>query len=280
LPARRPLTLPRAERTPLRSFVIAAVGWSALLASLIVFRVTYGTRSENVTAVVALNIPAAPRVAEPPPPGGGGAREPALSMPVPRPALSAEPPALRAFSDRPGLMSPDTLPGVPGGTGRRGLASLGPAWADGIVWRRPTVSEEFGLTNRPIDMDSAVRGRLLAMADSIERNPAGAYRPPSLLFERNGRTYGMDEHGNIHLGGITIPAPLLALIPMPQGNIDQARANARLAAMRADIMRAAARAQAEDDFRRAVKQIRERNDRERAERREREQRDREREIPD
>jgi hypothetical protein len=109
------------------------------------------------------------------------------------------------------------------------------------------------------------------MADSIERNPTSdPLRLPSWTFQRDGRTYGLDSAG-LHLGPITIPAMLLALVPMPQGNIDQARANARLAAMRADIMRAAARAQAEDDFRRAVKAIRERNDRERREQREREQ---------
>ena len=56
---------------------------------------------------------------------------------------------------------------------------------------------------------------------------------------------------------------MLAFLSFPQGNIDQARANAALMAMRADIMRAAARAQAEADFRQAVREIRARKQKER-----------------
>jgi hypothetical protein len=139
---------------------------------------------------------------------------------------------------------------------------------------------------RPINMDSVVRGRLGSMAvlaDSLARldsmgiasNP---YAPTRWTFESGGQTFGLDGSW-IYLGPIKIPSVLLALIPFPQGNIDQNRANEQLMRMRADLLRAAARAEAEEDFRRAVEQIRERRDRERREQREQEQRDRERERP-
>jgi hypothetical protein len=130
-------------------------------------------------------------------------------------------------------------------------------------------------------MDSVVRLRMLVMADKMDsvmrndslsptRNPLA---PPRWTFEKDGKTYGIDQQG-IHFGTFSIPTAVLAFLPFPQGNIDQARANARMMDMRADILRAAARAEAEDDFRRAVAQIRERKDRERREQRERDARQR------
>lgn len=183
--------------------------------------------------------------------------------------------------------------GVRGGTpGSRGLA-MRPGRGDPRLYVNPLYIPEGG--GRPIDLDSVVRLRMLSMADladslarygsdslSASRPP---YRTPSWTFERNGRTYGIDQQW-IHLGAIKIPTMLLGLIPnLPQGNIDQARANARLNDMRADILRAAARSEAEEDFRRAVAQIRERKDRERQEQRQREEqqrretRDNDRPIP-
>jgi hypothetical protein len=168
--------------------------------------------------------------------------------------------------------------GVPGGRGRAGgVMAMTPTTGDPRLWVRPLYIPEGG--GRPISLDSAVRQRLMALADSLERNPEyDPMRPPSWTFERNGRTYGIDAQG-IHLGTFTIPTAVLAFLPLPQGNIDQARANRQLMEMRSDILRAAARAQAEDDFRRAVREIRERKDRERREQREREQRERDRPIP-
>jgi hypothetical protein len=119
-------------------------------------------------------------------------------------------------------------------------------------------------------MDSVVAVRMLALADSIERYPpadpnANPYVSRPWTFRRNGKTYGLDAAG-LHLGDFTIPMPALMLLAaqvMPQGNVDQQRANSTLMAMRADILRAAARAQAEDDFRQAVRDIRARKQKER-----------------
>lgn len=266
---RRTFTLPPAPRTPLRYLAAALAVEAACVALLVLFRIDYGPAAPGRTFAYLLDVPPAPRSEAAEHAGGARREQPRIVMPrslattIAPPAVSsgADPDALRPFG-------PDTLARGEGGRfGRRSLATLGPAYGDGRLWVPPTLAYEWSPDNRALNLDSVVRIRLLAMADSVERNPtADPNRPTRWIFERNGRQYGMDENGNIHLGGITIPGALLALIPLPQGNIDQARANQRLAAMRADIMRAAARAQAEDDFRRAVQQIRERAQRERRER--------------
>jgi len=180
----------------------------------------------------------------------------------------------------------DTAPGVPAGVpaaadtapvspaGRRwgnGVAMWTPQFADPRLWVRPLIIPEDG--GRPITLDSVARAWFMQMADSIERHPEmspnfNPYAPRPMTFRHNGRTYGLDASG-LHLGSFTIPAAVLALLPFPQGNIDQARASTALQSMRADMLRAAARAQTEDDFRRAVRDIRARKDRERREQRER-----------
>jgi hypothetical protein len=180
-------------------------------------------------------------------------------------------------------------PSPPAGdtNGVRGGIGMSPTRGDPRLWVQPMYIPEGG--GRPINMDSVVRQRMLVMADKMDsvmrndslsptRNPLA---PPRWTFEHDGKTYGIDQSG-IHFGTFSIPTAVLAFLPFPQGNIDQARAYSRTMDMRADILRAAARAEAEDDFRRAVAQIRERKDRERREQRERdarERRDNDRPIP-
>jgi len=96
-----------------------------------------------------------------------------------------------------------------------------------------------------IRIDSVVAIRMRQMADSIEKNPlpdvnADPYVSKPWTFRVGGKTYGIDSKG-IHLGDITIPTAVLAFLSTPQGNIDQARANQAYMAMRADMLRAAAR---------------------------------------
>lgn len=147
----------------------------------------------------------------------------------------------------------------------RGLAALTPQYGSGLLWVRPLIDLTF--TSRPIRLDSAVAIRMRAMADSVDKHPpadpnANPYVSRPWTFRAGGKTYGLDSKG-LHLGDFTIPTALLAFLSMPQGNIDQARANRALMEMRGDILRAAARAQAEDDFRRAVRELRARKDKER-----------------
>jgi hypothetical protein len=202
----------------------------------------------------------------PPPPGR---REPFIlpelpDLPPPGLELAVQP----VTADR----TPGFAGGVPGG---RGLTPLAPAFSgDARVWStRPLYVPEGG--GRPIDMDSLVRQRLLVMAgmmdslarlDTLSLAADRRIRNPSWVVERNGRRYGLDANG-IHFGSFTLPSVLLAFLPIPQGNVDQARANQRLMEMRAEILRAAARAEAEDDFNQAVREIRRRWRQERDERR-------------
>jgi hypothetical protein len=157
-----------------------------------------------------------------------------------------------------------------GGAGR---ASLTPEYGNGMLWVRPMLS--VPVTHRPIRLDSVVALRMREMADSIEKHPApdpnaNPYVSKPWTFRAGGKTYGIDSKG-LHLGDFTIPTAVLAFLSLPQGNINQARANQALYDMRADILRAAARAQQEDDFRAAVRALRERKDKERQEERARQQ---------
>ena len=213
---------------------------------------------------------ALPRPAAPPP--APAAAPPAGTEPV---AVAAAAPA--AGDTAPAVAVPRT--GVGGrdtsraGAGTmlaaRGRASITPEYGNGMLWVRPMVG--IPLTHRPIRLDSVVALRMKEMADSIEQHPlpdpnANPYVSKPWTFRAGGKTYGIDSKG-LHLGDFTIPTAVLAFLSLPQGNIDQARANRALYEMRADILRAAARSQAEDDFRRAVQELRARKDKEREDQR-------------
>ena len=147
----------------------------------------------------------------------------------------------------------------------RGVAALQPQLGNGALWVRPLIDLTF--TDRRIRLDSAVAIRMRTLADSVDKHPpadpnADPYTSRPWTFRAGGKTYGIDSKG-LHLGDFTLPTALLAFLSMPQGNIDQARANRAFMQMRGDILRAAARAQAEDDFRKAVRDLRARKDRER-----------------
>ena len=248
--------------------------------SLVVRWTTARWGPEATRAVIVLTTPV------PETPGG------VLSLAVPRPettlarraspAGAGAPPtavaALPAARDtaapavvmRAGAGGRDTLTGGIGTLlATRGGASITPEFGNGLLWVRPMIG--MPLTHRPIRLDSVVALRMKAMADSIEKHPlpdpnANPYVSKPWTFRAGGKTYGIDSKG-LHLGDFTIPTAVLAFLSLPQGNIDQARANQSLYEMRADILRAAARAQAEDDFRHAVQELRARKDKERQEER-------------
>jgi hypothetical protein len=77
-----------------------------------------------------------------------------------------------------------------------------------------------------------------------------------------GSKFGLDSKF-IYIAGLKIPAAVLALLPLPQGNIDQARAYNHLMDLRADIERAARRADNMEEFKRVIGEIRDRKQRER-----------------
>jgi hypothetical protein len=111
-------------------------------------------------------------------------------------------------------------------------------------------------------LDSAVTARLRAFLDTMPRDSFAPPEMPKWTTEINGRTWGMDGKW-IYLGGLKLPAALLALLPFPQGNIDQSRAANQLMQMREDIIQAARRSETREEFNQYVKELRKRKDQER-----------------
>ncbi len=202
------------------------------------------------------------------------ARAPAAGVPVGQLAEAAPSPDTALVRVHVGAGGRDTTARAAAGgrSGRLpvrggGVLAYQPQLGDGLLWVRPLL--DLTLTSRPIRLDSSVAMRMRQLADSVDKHPpadpnADPYVSRPWTFKAGGKTYGLDARG-LHLGDFTIPTALLAFLSMPQGNIDQARANRALMEMRGDILRAAARAQAEDDFRRAVRDLRARKDKERQE---------------
>ena len=220
------------------------------------------------------------RPAPEPEPAPAGPARPAPAAPVPT-APRPAPPRLVAPVDVPDGVAPapaapatptpvDDGRGVVGAGGDVGglpgaAAGLRPSYTGSVVWRRPLFDYETP-ANLSERLDSAVRGDLAAVRDSIMRE-ATRRRPTDWTFERNGQRYGIDERF-IRLGRISIPTALLGLLPVQQQanptDLDRARRSQQLGGESRDQAR---RSAANDDFDARVKSIRERRDRERAERR-------------
>jgi len=143
-------------------------------------------------------------------------------------------------------------------------------YGSGRLWVGP-IEAQLGVMGPSEDrsthaarVDSAVRAKLLAFIDTI---PADSFATPQInpwITEINGQKWGVDGSW-LYLGGLKLPTILLALLPLPQGNYQQAREAQELARIRQQIMQAAMQAETNADFRRYVREIRERKDRERAE---------------
>ena len=104
---------------------------------------------------------------------------------------------------------------------------------------------------------------VFATLDSLAAEPGmGQVRMPDWTTTGAGSKFGLDSK-YIYIAGLKIPAAVLALLPLPQGNIDQSRAYNHLMDLRADIERAARRADNMDEFKRVIGEIRERKQRER-----------------
>ncbi len=155
---------------------------------------------------------------------------------------------------------------VLGGEERIGSTGYG----SGRLWVGP-IEAQLGVMGPSADrsthaarVDSAVRAKLLAFIDTI---PADSFATPQVrpwVTEINGQKWGVDGSW-VYLGGLKLPTILLALLPLPQGNYQQAREAQELARIREQIIQAAWQAQTNADFRRYVREIRERKDREREE---------------
>lgn len=151
-------------------------------------------------------------------------------------------------------------------SGRGAVKGLQPGYVDPRLWvAAPGI--EYVPKSDEERLDSAVVGTITKYRDSVMAN---SYAPNK--FERGDWTYrtkGGDRYGVdrqfIRLGKFSIPTALLGLLPMNQmqGNPVENDRQARLAAMRVDIMQGAQAAMNEEEFRRAVKAIRTRKEKER-----------------
>lgn len=160
----------------------------------------------------------------------------------------------------------DTTPLLPPGSPVYRL--VGPAYGDGRVWVR-TAEAELGVVGPSPDqrthqqrIEQAVRERMKAYIDTMPRDSFALPPPPTWTTEIGNDTWGIDGTW-IYLGDFKIPTALLALLPLPQGNYEQAQDAAALQRIREDIIDAARRAETAEEFRDNVQELRRRKQAER-----------------
>ena len=159
--------------------------------------------------------------------------------------------------------APDPAPRQPVAIGR-----IGPGLAEGRLWVRPLPLPPKELAERLTQqrhvelVDSAVTAIVQAYLDSIAADPSSRRAAlPDWTTNVAGTKFGLDS-SNIYIAGLKIPAAVLALLPIPGGNIDQNRAYNHLMGMRADLQYAAQRAQNLQDFKDMIRDMRLRKERE------------------
>lgn len=194
--------------------------------------------------------------------GRAGAR-PEPPLPVQPPVTAAGPVPLGA--------------GGPPGRDSSGVVDthrpLEPALGDGRLWVRvedlpeglPARRGAADVAGHVALVDSALAAKIRAYLDTVPPDSFATRGAPKWTTEIAGQTWGLDGQW-IYLGPIKIPTAILAMLPVPSGNYDEAQKALLLQRMREDIMQAAMRARNNEDFRRYVKELRERKDIERNQR--------------
>jgi hypothetical protein len=184
-----------------------------------------------------------------------------------RPALRQRPQVVTELpTPRPEHVPPDT--GSPAPEPRPSIARIGPGLADGRLWVRPLPLPPQELARRLSKghvqlVDSAVTAIVQAYLDSIAADPTAlATGLPSWTKEIAGKKFGIDSK-NIYIAGLKIPAAVLALLPIPAGNVDQNRAYNHLMDLRADLQYAGQRAENLEEFKAMIRDMRLRKERER-----------------
>ncbi len=184
--------------------------------------------------------------------------------PTPPPAT---PPPLVAVA------APDTGTTLPAYDPDAGRIAPAPQVGDGRLWVSPRpplpASVADAIYGDTAARHSAAIERLRAMVDSLNQVLDQVQRNTKRPSWTVGGTPDKPEWGidsaYIHIAGIKIPTMALALLGnlLPQGNFDEAMRARQLNDMRADILRAADRAQSFQDFRRYVRELRQRKQAER-----------------
>jgi hypothetical protein len=167
---------------------------------------------------------------------------------------------------RPVPVLPDTGGATP--EQQRQVGRIGPGLAEGKLWVRPLPLPARELAQRLTKsraqlVDSAVTVIVQQYLDSIANDPASRNQGlPSWTTEIAGKKFGLDSK-HIYIAGLKIPAAVLALLPIPAGNIDQNRAYNHLMDIRADLLYAARRAETMEEFKQVIREIRARKEKER-----------------
>lgn len=147
------------------------------------------------------------------------------------------------------------------------IGRIGPGLGEGRLWVRPLplppkeLAQRLEQTHAEL-VDSAVTAIVQGYLDSIAMDPAARnVGLPSWTTQVAGKKFGLDAK-NIYIAGLKIPAAVLALLPLPQGNIDQNRAYNHLMELRSDLQQAARRAENLDEFKDMIRDMRLRKERE------------------
>lgn len=148
------------------------------------------------------------------------------------------------------------------------IGRIGPGLAQGRLWVRPLplppqeLAERLSRKNRAELLDSTVTAIVQGYLDSIAADPSARKAGlPSWTTNVAGSKFGLDS-SSIYIAGLKIPAAVLALLPIPAGNIDQNRAYNHLMEMRADLQQAAQRSQNLEEFKEMIRDMRLRKERE------------------
>ena len=208
-------------------------------------------------------------------------RDSARAVPMPYPRSTRPPAAVASAAAAPSSAPRATpapplaatvtsvLPPVQVDTPPRGSASgLHPQYGDGRLWVQPLLVSPreiartlTGKTDKELT-DSAVTAMVQTYLDAMAKEQAQTPNAlPSWTTKIGGKTVGLDSKW-IYLGPLKIPTMLLALLPiMRTGNPTEAAYNAKLQAMRSDLMEAARRAGNYEEFKKAVKDLHDQTER-------------------
>jgi hypothetical protein len=199
-------------------------------------------------------------------PSGRRGRGPAPASALPRPKPET-PVVVEERPPRPALERADTgtepaAPERPAMIGR-----IGPGLAEGRLWVRPLplppkeLAERLTRQKHVELVDSAVNAIVQAYLDSIAADPSSRNAGlPSWTTNVAGKQFGLDS-SSIYIAGLKIPAAVLALLPIPAGNLDQNRAYNHLMALRNDLQYAAQQSQNLQEFKAMIREMRLRKER-------------------
>ena len=200
-------------------------------------------------------------------PNGRRGRGPAPSPSLPRPNPET-PVVVEERPPRPAVEHVDTGATPAASRPPAMIGRIGPGLAEGRLWVRALplppkeLAERLSRGKHVELVDSAVTAIVQAYLDSIAADPGARNTGlPSWTTNVAGKQFGLDS-SHIYVAGLKIPAAVLALLPIPGGNLDQNRAYNHLMELRSDLYYAAQQSQNLKEFREMIRDMRLRKERE------------------